>query len=185
MYVAHQKFIHRLSFMCVCVSANSFLVLDSFAVMILKLLIAAILIIHLQSNIVTAVPLPAADVPVSPAANKVELSQKIESPESRKADFWVWPLIKRGEGPQLSVVSPLDVLRQQLIYELARRRIKENREQIEENEQILRNLGKRSVNRDDDELVSLSSSRNARSLPNHYFDTSAPPLLHSPSASSH
>lgn len=54
-------------------------------------------------------------------------------------------LVKRGEGPQLSVVSPLDVLRQQLMYELARRRIKENREQIQVNDQILKTLGKRSV----------------------------------------
>jgi hypothetical protein len=53
--------------------------------------------------------------------------------------------IKRGEGPQLSVVSPLDVLRQQLIYELARRRIKENREKIQVNEQLLKTIGKRSV----------------------------------------
>ena len=54
-------------------------------------------------------------------------------------------LTKRGEGPQLSVVSPLDVLRQQLIYELARRRIKENREQIKVNEHILKTIGKRSI----------------------------------------
>ena len=53
--------------------------------------------------------------------------------------------IKRGEGPQLSVVSPLDVLRQQLIYELARRRIKENREKIQVNDQLLKTIGKRSV----------------------------------------
>lgn len=59
-------------------------------------------------------------------------------------------LMKRGEGPQLSVVSPLDVLRQQLMYELARRRIKENRKQIEDNERILKTLGKRSVDPTDD-----------------------------------
>jgi len=53
--------------------------------------------------------------------------------------------IKRTEGPQLSVVSPLDVLRQQLIYELARKRIKENREKLQMNEQLLKSLGKRSV----------------------------------------
>ena len=53
--------------------------------------------------------------------------------------------IKRGEGPQLSVVSPLEVLRQQLVYELARRRIKENREKIQINEQLLKTIGKRSV----------------------------------------
>lgn len=58
-------------------------------------------------------------------------------------------LVKRGEGPQLSVVSPLDVLRQQLLYELARRRSKELQEKIQVNEQLLKSLGKRSVDPND------------------------------------
>ena len=58
-------------------------------------------------------------------------------------------LAKRGEGPQLSVVSPLDVLRQQLLYELARRRSKELQEKIQVNEQLLKSLGKRSVDPND------------------------------------
>jgi hypothetical protein len=156
-------------------------------VMITKVLITAILILNLSANIVSAASLPLAEVTSS--ENKVQANQ------SRESEFWVWPLIKRGEGPQLSVVSPLDVLRQQLIYELARRRIKENREQIEENEQILRNLGKRSVKNSDDDDVSRdvshddaafadelipfsSSARNARSLPNnHHSRAPAPPQL--------
>lgn len=65
-------------------------------------------------------------------------------------------LTKRGEGPQLSVVSPLDVLRQQLMYELARRRIKENRDQIRVNEQFLKNLGKRSADPTEADLMTQS-----------------------------
>lgn len=75
--------------------------------------------------------------------------------------------MKRGEGPQLSVVSPLDVLRQQLIYELARKRIKESRDQIQVNEQLLKSLGKRSIDdpseeffNPDNSLPFLSSSPN-------------------------
>ncbi|KAI1290274.1 Diuretic hormone [Halotydeus destructor] len=52
---------------------------------------------------------------------------------------------KRGEGPQVSVVAPLDVLRQQLIYELARRRMKEREEQFRANEEFIKSIGKRSV----------------------------------------
>ena len=52
---------------------------------------------------------------------------------------------KRGEGPQLSVVSPLDVLRQRFMLEMARRKIKENKDQIQANAEILKNLGKRSI----------------------------------------
>lgn len=49
----------------------------------------------------------------------------------------------KREGPQLSVVSPLDVLRQQLIYELARRRLKESQDQIQVNSDLLKSLGRR------------------------------------------
>ena len=52
---------------------------------------------------------------------------------------------KRGEGPQLSIVNPLDVLRQRLLLELARRRMKENQDQIQANAEILKKIGKRSV----------------------------------------
>lgn len=56
---------------------------------------------------------------------------------------------KRGEGPQLSIVNPLDVLRQRLLLELARRRMKENQDQINENAEILKKIGKRSIPLDD------------------------------------
>lgn len=48
---------------------------------------------------------------------------------------------KRGEGPQLSIVNPLDVLRQRLLLEMARRRLKENQHQIQANERFLESLG--------------------------------------------
>ena len=54
-------------------------------------------------------------------------------------------LAKRGEGPQLSIVNPLDVLRQRLLLELARRRMKENQDQIQANAEILKKIGKRSI----------------------------------------
>ncbi|CAG2117088.1 unnamed protein product, partial [Medioppia subpectinata] len=49
------------------------------------------------------------------------------------------------EGPQLSIVNPLDVLRQRLLLELARRKMKENQDQIQANAEILKKIGKRSV----------------------------------------
>ena len=52
-------------------------------------------------------------------------------------------LAKRGEGPQLSIVNPLDVLRQRLLLELARRRMKENHDQIQANAEILKKIGRR------------------------------------------
>lgn len=59
---------------------------------------------------------------------------------------------KRGEGPQLSVLSPLDVLRERFMLEMARRRIKENKEQIQANAEILKNLGKRSVQAQEEDV---------------------------------
>ncbi|XP_015924150.1 uncharacterized protein [Parasteatoda tepidariorum] len=51
----------------------------------------------------------------------------------------------KRESHSLSIVNPLDVLRQRLMLEMARRRMKENQDQIRENAVILKNLGKRSV----------------------------------------
>ncbi|GFT12989.1 CRF domain-containing protein, partial [Nephila pilipes] len=50
----------------------------------------------------------------------------------------------KRESHSLSIVNPLDVLRQRLMLEMARRRMKENQDQIRENALILKNLGKRS-----------------------------------------
>ncbi|XP_062711781.1 uncharacterized protein LOC109430363 [Aedes albopictus] len=47
----------------------------------------------------------------------------------------------------LSIVNPLDVLRQRIILEMARRRMQENSMQVARNQAILREIGKRS--RDD------------------------------------
>ncbi|CAG2165585.1 unnamed protein product [Oppiella nova] len=68
----------------------------------------------------------------------------------QKTDEWMQRtsssiLTKRGEGPQLSIVNPLDVLRQRLLLELARRKMKENQDQIQANAEILKKIGKRSV----------------------------------------
>ncbi|CAM1297953.1 Uncharacterised protein g1979 [Pycnogonum litorale] len=52
---------------------------------------------------------------------------------------------KRGLGSHgdytLSIVNPLEVLRRRLELEMARRRMKANRDQIKANEEILKNLG--------------------------------------------
>ncbi|PRD35089.1 UNVERIFIED_CONTAM: Diuretic hormone [Trichonephila clavipes] len=51
---------------------------------------------------------------------------------------------KRRKGPTLSVVNPLEVLRQRLMLDMARRRIQENQKQIVANAEMLENIGKRS-----------------------------------------
>ncbi|XP_034488183.1 uncharacterized protein LOC117792236 [Drosophila innubila] len=50
--------------------------------------------------------------------------------------------VKRNK-PSLSIVNPLDVLRQRLLLEIARRQMKENTRQVELNRAILKNVGKR------------------------------------------
>lgn len=47
--------------------------------------------------------------------------------------------------PSLSIVNSLDVLRQKLMYEVARRHVDENQKVLSQNHQILKNLGKRSL----------------------------------------
>ncbi|XP_037822051.1 serum response factor homolog A [Lucilia sericata] len=49
--------------------------------------------------------------------------------------------------PSLSIVNPLDVLRQRLLLEIARRQMKENSRQVELNRAILKNVGKRMANK--------------------------------------
>lgn len=55
----------------------------------------------------------------------------------------------QGESPRsrpsLSIVNSLDVLRQKLMYEVARRHVDENQKVLSQNHQILKNLGKRSL----------------------------------------
>ncbi|XP_058840594.1 uncharacterized protein LOC131696080 isoform X1 [Topomyia yanbarensis] len=46
--------------------------------------------------------------------------------------------------PSLSIVNPLDVLRQRIILEMARRQMRENTRQVERNKVLLREIGKRS-----------------------------------------
>ncbi|XP_054712762.1 uncharacterized protein LOC129222300 [Uloborus diversus] len=59
--------------------------------------------------------------------------------------------IKRRKGPTLSVVNPLEILRQRLMLDLARRRIHENQQQIVANAQLLENIGKRSSGPEDED----------------------------------
>jgi Corticotropin-releasing factor family. len=55
--------------------------------------------------------------------------------------------VKRtGSGPSLSIVNPLDVLRQRLLLEIARRRMRQTQNQIQANRDILESIGKREVN---------------------------------------
>uniref|UniRef100_A0A182IYV1 Corticotropin-releasing factor domain-containing protein n=1 Tax=Anopheles atroparvus TaxID=41427 RepID=A0A182IYV1_ANOAO len=46
--------------------------------------------------------------------------------------------------PSLSIVNPLDVLRQRIILEMARKQMRENNRQVELNKALLREIGKRS-----------------------------------------
>lgn len=95
---------------------------------------------------------------VVPPPALVEMSKPRNTRNRHSQDMELWEklvemlrlkstnmMMKRGEGPQLSVVSPLDVLRQQLIYEMARRRMKERQDQIKANDEFIKNMGKRSA----------------------------------------
>ncbi|CAG7729126.1 unnamed protein product [Allacma fusca] len=50
---------------------------------------------------------------------------------------------RRNAGPSLSIVNPLDVLRQRLLLEIARRRMIKSQNQILANAEILKNIGRR------------------------------------------
>ncbi|KAL5273641.1 hypothetical protein ACFFRR_000407 [Megaselia abdita] len=52
-------------------------------------------------------------------------------------------LEEKRTKPSLSIVNPLDVLRQRLLLEIARRQFNENTRQIEKNRDILKSVGKR------------------------------------------
>ncbi|KAH8354300.1 hypothetical protein KR084_006180 [Drosophila pseudotakahashii] len=65
----------------------------------------------------------------------------LDYPDARNTqdDF----LLAKRNKPSLSIVNPLDVLRQRLLLEIARRQMKENSRQVELNRAILKNVGKR------------------------------------------
>ncbi|KAI8045909.1 uncharacterized protein LOC128264801 [Drosophila gunungcola] len=65
----------------------------------------------------------------------------LDYPDARNSqdDF----LLAKRNKPSLSIVNPLDVLRQRLLLEIARRQMKENSRQVELNRAILKNVGKR------------------------------------------
>lgn len=46
-------------------------------------------------------------------------------------------------GPSLSIVNPLDVLRQRLLLEMARRQMRESSRQVAENRKLMNSIGKR------------------------------------------
>ncbi|XP_059486656.1 uncharacterized protein LOC132203141 [Neocloeon triangulifer] len=48
-------------------------------------------------------------------------------------------------GPSLSIVNPLDVLRQRVMLEMIRRRMRESEGQIQANREMLNSVGKRSL----------------------------------------
>ncbi|CAH0387298.1 unnamed protein product [Bemisia tabaci] len=50
-----------------------------------------------------------------------------------------------GNGPSLSIVNPLEVLRQRLLLEIARRRMRQSEDQIQANRELLKTIGKRSL----------------------------------------
>lgn len=61
--------------------------------------------------------------------------------------------IKRGlRSNSLSIVNPIDVLRNHVILELARRKAVHDQRQAVENRRILENIGKRSIHRPEDDF---------------------------------
>lgn len=81
-------------------------------------------------------------------------------------------MMKR-DGPPLSIVNPLDVLRQQLMLDMARQKMRENQNKIRQNHEYLKNLGKRSISFQKDISRSLENSRLHRSfLDKKVFQTS-------------
>lgn len=64
----------------------------------------------------------------------------------------------------LSIVNNMDVLRNRVMLELARRKQERDQRQIEENRRFLENIGKRSVS-DAGKIVRSDKSRNDRNRP--------------------
>ncbi|XP_052889648.1 uncharacterized protein LOC128297968 [Anopheles moucheti] len=77
--------------------------------------------------------------------------------------------------PSLSIVNPLDVLRQRIILEMARRQMRENTRQVELNKALLREIGKRSSNLYDGSEYPLDSTYYDRKFYNQH---AAPKLNH-------
>lgn len=50
---------------------------------------------------------------------------------------------RAGNGPSLSIINPLDVLRQRLLLEMARRQMRESQKQVAENRKFMKTIGKR------------------------------------------
>ncbi|XP_035224162.1 uncharacterized protein LOC118196806 [Stegodyphus dumicola] len=71
------------------------------------------------------------------------------------------PKAKRN-GHSLSIVNPIEVLRQRLMLEMARRRMQENEKQIQQNDIILKNLGKRSASFDGGENFDIANGSGKR-----------------------
>lgn len=60
-------------------------------------------------------------------------------------------------GPSLSIVNPLDVLRQRLLLEMARRRMSESSRQVAENRKLMQTIGKRNFFRQPDTHLTRNS----------------------------
>ncbi|XP_052869406.1 uncharacterized protein LOC128275066 [Anopheles cruzii] len=75
----------------------------------------------------------------------VQVSAALPYRESRMVQDNSYLPLKRTK-PSLSIVNPLDVLRQRIILEMARRQMRENTRQVELNKALLREIGKRSSN---------------------------------------
>ncbi|XP_022246161.1 uncharacterized protein LOC111086670 [Limulus polyphemus] len=82
-------------------------------------------------------------------SGKVNFFISDETPQEQKENSRIavkdYVKLKRGDRPSLSIVSPLDVLRQRLILEMAQRKMKQSQHQIIANAELLENLGKRNL----------------------------------------
>ncbi|CAO1411895.1 unnamed protein product [Diamesa tonsa] len=87
--------------------------------------------VTLQWMLITVLLCLAHCIAASPYDNSKYLQEKYFSPKRTK--------------PSLSIVNPLDVLRQRIMLEMARRQMRENTKQVEMNKAILKTIGKRDV----------------------------------------
>ncbi|XP_067142110.1 uncharacterized protein Dh44 [Centruroides vittatus] len=80
-------------------------------------------------------------------------------------------MMKR-DGPPLSIVNALDVLRQQLMLDMARQKMRENQNKIRQNDEYLKNLGKRSISSQKDVSRSMDGLHRSSYLDKKVLQTS-------------
>ncbi|XP_077294303.1 corticotropin-releasing diuretic hormone 44 [Arctopsyche grandis] len=68
-----------------------------------------------------------------------------------------YPMKSKRRQPSLSIGNPIDVLREKLALDFARKQLKENKIQAEKNRAFLKNVGKRDAGRTLTDLYDMNS----------------------------